>query len=107
MKYGLKASTLENIIKTFTKQPKIKRVVLYGSRAKGNYRTGSDIDITLMGENITMEDLNRIYLELDELCLPYNFDISVFEKLENKDLIDHINRIGTTIYENDSRGQCE
>lgn len=99
MKYGLREDVLEDIINIFAKHSKIERVLLYGSRAKGNYRRGSDIDLTLVGENIDMQDINRIYLELDELYLPYSFDLSIFEKIENEDLIDHINRVGIIIYE--------
>ena len=46
-----------------------------------------------------MQDLNKIHWELDELDLPYNFDISIYNKIENNELIDHINRVGITIYE--------
>lgn len=99
MKYGLKDDVLESIINVFTKNFKIKKVLLYGSRAKGNYKNGSDIDLTLIGKDIDILELNNILLELDELYLPYSFDISIFEKIENKELIDHINRVGITIYE--------
>ncbi len=99
MKYGLKEDTLERIVGVFTKHSKIERVLLYGSRAKGKYRNGSDIDLALVGKNINIQDLNKILLELDELYLPYTFDLVIFERIENVDLIDHINRIGIAIYQ--------
>lgn len=99
MKYGLRENVLEDIINIFAKHSKVEKVLLYGSRAKGNYKRGSDIDLTLVGKNINMQDINRIYLELDELYLPYGFDLSILEKIENEDLIDHINRVGIIIYE--------
>lgn len=99
MKYGLKESVLARILDVFSRHPKIEKVLLYGSRAKGNYRNGSDIDLTLVGKDISLEDINKLHLELDELYLPYSFDLSIFDKLENRDLIDHINRIGIIIYE--------
>lgn len=99
MKYGLRENVFEDIINIFAKHSKIEKVLLYGSRAKGNYKRGSDIDLTLVGENINMQDINRIYLELDELYLPYSFDLSVFGRIENEDLVDHINRVGIIIYE--------
>jgi predicted nucleotidyltransferase len=99
MKYGLKDSILESITNIFSVYPNIEKVVLYGSRAKGNYKNGSDIDLTLVGENINIQDLNKIYLEIDELDLPYSFDISIFDKIQNKELVDHMNRIGITIYQ--------
>ncbi|SKC55825.1 nucleotidyltransferase domain-containing protein [Maledivibacter halophilus] len=98
MKYGLKDSVIESIVNVFSKHPKIERVLIYGSRAKGNYKNGSDIDLTLIGQNINMKDLNKLYLDLDELYLPYSFDISIYEKIKNIDLVDHINRIGIIIY---------
>ena len=99
MKYGLKDSILENIAAVFSKHPKIEKVLLYGSRAKGNYKNGSDIDLTLIGENLDLQDLNKVSLDLDEIYLPYSFDLSIFENIENEELIEHISRIGVTIYE--------
>lgn len=99
MEYGLKDSVIRSIKNIFCQYPKIEQVLLYGSRAKGNYKNGSDIDLTLIGKDITIEELNRIYLDLDELYLPYSFDISIYEKIQNKELINHINRIGVAIYE--------
>ena len=74
-------------------------MVLYGSRAKGNYKPFSDVDITLVGDELTHEDLNRVILAIDDLLLPYQFDISLFYILKNAELIDHINRRGIVIYE--------
>jgi predicted nucleotidyltransferase len=99
MKYGIRDSIWENIVSVFSKHSKIKKIILYGSRAKGNYKNGSDIDLTLVGDNINVQDLHKILVELDDLCLPYSFDLSIFEKIENIDLIEHIKKIGTTIYE--------
>ncbi len=97
--FGLSVDTLRRIKKVFSKFPKIQKVILYGSRAKGNYKKGSDIDITLIGKGLTLE--NTVYPlmeELDELYLPYKFDISIFNQLEDSDLIDHILRVGKTFY---------
>ena len=98
MKYGLRDETIDNINRVFEKYHKIQKVIIYGSRAKGNYKNGSDIDLTLIGEDINIQDLNRIYIDLDELYLPYMFDISIYKNLENIDLIDHINRVGCDFY---------
>ena len=97
--YGLDAKTLECIKRAFSKILTIEKVILYGSRAKGNYRNGSDIDITLIGEGLTLS--NSVYPlmdELDELYLPYSFDISIFSHIKNKNLIEHINRVGVNFY---------
>lgn len=100
MKFGLEDKILEDIKSSFSKVPAIQKVILYGSRAKGNYRTGSDIDITLIGNDLTLDNsIYPLHNLLDELYLPYIFDISIFKKIDNKNLIDHINRIGQIIYQ--------
>lgn len=102
MEFGLNHKIMQEIINILTSNPKVEKILLYGSRAKGNFKAGSDIDLALKGFDLNMQDLNNLYIKLDELYLPYSFDISIFEKLDNKDLIDHINRVGVVIY--DKRG---
>jgi predicted nucleotidyltransferase len=102
--FGLTPDTIKKIKQVFSKFENIQTVILYGSRAKGNYRKGSDIDITLIGENLNLN--NSIYPlgeELEKLCLPYTFDISIFSKIDNEDLIDHINRAGKILYQKSCR----
>ena len=102
MPYGLKEIELAKLSKVFASNEHIKRVILYGSRAKGNYKLFSDVDITLEGPELTFTDLNHLSLAIDDLLLPYQFDISIFHTLKNHDLIDHIQRIGITIFERES-----
>ena len=101
MEYGLTEEQWGKIRNVMAGYPRISRVVLYGSRAKGNYKPFSDLDITLVGDELTQEDLNRVILAIDDLLLPYQFDISLFHTLKNAELIDHINRRGIVIYERD------
>lgn len=103
MKYGLSERVLDQILSVFLSYPKVDKAILYGSRAKGNYRPGSDIDITLFGDNLTILDLHNLEIMLDELYLPYSFDLSIFEKLQNEDLIDHINRVGKVMFDREKR----
>ena len=98
MRYGLKETVLESIIEVFAKYPEIDKVILYGSRAKGNYKKGSDIDLALAGQNITLYILQNILLELDELYLPYEFDLVILGNIKNKELAGHIDRCGIIIY---------
>lgn len=102
MPYGLKDSELTNLKALFAKNDRLERVILYGSRAKGTYKPFSDVDITLVGRELTHSDLNRMILDIDDLLLPYMFDISIFHTLKSSDLIDHINRRGIVIYEKDA-----
>jgi len=97
--YGLTTETIRKLKKAFGDIPKIEKVILYGSRAKGNYRNGSDVDITLVGENLNLK--NTVYPlmdRLDELNQPYTFDISIFNNLNNSALIEHIQRVGKVLY---------
>lgn len=77
----------------------MQTAILYGSRAKGNYKNGSDIDLTLKGRGLNLSVINKISLELDDLLLPYLFDISIFQQISNEDMIDHINRVGIVFYD--------
>jgi predicted nucleotidyltransferase len=96
--YGLLTDDLDKIEEVFKQFPQIKEVKIYGSRAKGNYRPGSDIDLTLIGENLDLQLLNQLSIRLDDLLLPYLFDISVYQKIENADLVEHIKRFGKSFY---------
>ena len=98
MKYGLEDHVIQKISAVFTLFPDITEVIIYGSRAKGNYRTGSDIDLSLKGNNLNLNLVNQVCLKLDELMLPYTFDISIFDQIENPDFLDHIKRIGQIFF---------
>jgi predicted nucleotidyltransferase len=98
MRFGLKNNTIKQIIKVFTYFPQVEKAIIFGSRAKGNYRPASDLDITLKGDNLTLKDLNKISMALDDLLLPYTFDLSIYKQIDNQDLIEHINRVGKLFY---------
>ena len=98
MKYGLDDLTVIKIQAVFAFFPQVEKVFLYGSRAKGNFRPGSDIDLTLKGENLTLSVMNQISLMLDDLLLPYTFDLSVFLHIKDSDLLEHIDRVGVEFY---------
>lgn len=97
-RFGLTEEVLSKIKSVFEHYENIDEVVLYGSRAKGNYRPGSDIDLTLKGKELNLKIINKISNELDDLLLPYGFDLSSYSQIENTDLIEHIQRVGIVIY---------
>lgn len=105
-KTGLSESTIEKLHKVFAQCQQIEKVLIYGSRAKGNYRAGSDIDLTILGSEITF--LQQMYIEsqIDDLLLPYTVDLSQYRKIENQEFRDHIDRIGFLFYEANSGSQC-
>ena len=98
MKFGLKEQTINKIIKVFQSFPEIEQVILYGSRAKATNKPGSDIDLTIKGKNLNLQLINKIDLELDDLLLAYTFDISIYNQIDNSDLLEHIKRVGKDFY---------
>lgn len=97
--FGLDVELIVKLNEIFTKFLEIEKVIIYGSRAKGNYKEGSDIDITIYG-NINEETLSTIKNDIEELNSPYLYDISIFNKIKNQDLIEHIQRVGKILYNN-------
>ncbi len=97
---GLKERELKEILNILASFDNVERAIVYGSRAKGNYKPFSDIDLTLCGDGLTQTDVLRIADRFEDSNLPYLFDISDFSKLTNPDLIDHIERRGITIFQN-------
>ena len=98
MKYGLKDSDILKIQLVFRNFSEIEKAILYGSRAKGNFKPASDIDLTLIGESLNLSVLNRIEIQLDDLLLPYTFDLSILKQISNPDLLEHIQRVGVDFY---------
>jgi len=106
MKFGLSEATIERIRAVFAKYPQVEKAVLYGSRAKGNYRNGSDIDLTLFGgADLTLDDLHKMMDEIDDLLLPYTIDLSIFNQISDPDVVEHIQRVGVPFYEKQEREQ--
>ncbi len=99
MNSGLSASNTQKIYGVFQNFGQIDSCLLYGSRAMGTYKDGSDIDLTLKGANLDLNILKRVTNALDDLLLPYHFDLSIYAKLQNQDIIDHINRVGVPFYQ--------
>lgn len=102
MQYGLNKETVNKIIKVFSKYQEVEEALLYGSRAKGLFKPGSDIDLALKGGNLNLHVLNRINLDLDDLLLPYTFDISLYHQISNPDLVEHIES-GVVFYQRQSK----
>ncbi|HJV66177.1 MAG TPA: nucleotidyltransferase domain-containing protein [Geomonas sp.] len=97
--FGLRADVVAKIRAALTRFPEIKSAILYGSRAKGNWKPGSDIDLTLVTEpDLPKRFLLRVSVTLDDLDLPYSFDLSLFHCIDNPNVIDHIHRVGIEFY---------
>ena len=99
MKYGLTDISASRILNVLASFPAIERAILYGSRARNNYREGSDIDMTLEGPSLTLSDLCLVYDRLDDLMLPYHFDLSIKKYVTSEALLRSISSEGCIFYE--------
>ncbi len=95
--FGLYSKSYNEIIAIIDKYSSIDEVIIYGSRAKGNYREGSDIDITLKG-SVIKSDLSKLWQDLDDSYIPYKFDISIYDDLKSESLKEHNERVGKIFY---------
>ena len=95
---GLPESAVAKLRAIFSDYPEIDRVVLYGSRALGSCRTGSDIDLTIEANNMGLSELLTIENRIDDLLLPWKVDLSLLHKIDNPELVAHIDRVGVIFY---------
>lgn len=98
MNFGLSQKNINAINQVFLKYPGIEQVLIYGSRAKGTYKPGSDIDLTLVGGALTLSDMLKIENELDDLLLPYFIDLSLLHTIKDPGFLEHIQRVGLPFY---------
>ena len=97
--FGLRESDLAYIIKTLSQFDAIDKAIIFGSRAKGNYSNGSDVDIAIKG-TIDFRTVAKLsYLLNQESFMPYKFDIANYTKTQHNDLKEHIDRVGIIIYD--------
>ena len=96
--FGLSEKTVEQIRKVPEDYPAVEKAVLYGSRAKGTYRHGSDIDMTLFGAHLDLRVPAEIAGRLEELPVPYQVDLSLWGQINHEGLRQHILRVGVVFY---------
>ncbi len=97
-KFGLGAEVIASIQDVFVAHPEVQEVILYGSRAKGNYKVGSDIDLTMKGEAVDFDVLSKISQELYDLPIPYTVDLSIFSNIDHEALREHIEHVGIPFF---------
>jgi len=91
---------MSSILKIMDSQEVVDKVILFGSRAKGNYREGSDVDLALKGESLNFEKVSHIsYLLNEETNMPYHFDLVNYHHIQEPELIKHIDRVGIPIFD--------
>lgn len=99
MKFGLSDTVIKELQDVFRRHANIKRVLIFGSRSKGNYRSGSDIDLAIVGNDIDYNQLLDIHCEIDDLELLYSVDLIDYNKKVGTPIGDHIDRVGQVFYE--------
>lgn len=92
--FGLKHATMDKMNLVFARFNEIEEVIIYGSRAKGNFKNGSDLDLTIRGEKMDYKGLADLETQLDELKLPYTIDLSLHLKIASEELLEHIQSVG-------------
>lgn len=98
MSSGLSTEVVQKIHAVFARFPEIESATLFGSRAKGTHKPGSDVDLTLKGQGLKLQTLHKVQNCFDGLAIPYEFDLSVYDHIENPDFLDHIKRVGIVFY---------
>ena len=99
MNFGLRDEDLNNIITTMQQFTEIEKAAIFGSRVKGNYKPGSDVDIAIWGNDICFTTLSRLHALLEEESpMPYFFDIVDYSHLDHQELKSHIDRVGIVFF---------
>ena len=96
--YGFSEQNIKELREILASIPAIEEAIIYGSRARGDYKPASDVDITLKGSKLTFRDVALLDDKLYYSYLPYYFDTSIFADLTNEELIENINRCGKGFY---------
>ncbi len=102
MEHGLSGKTLNTIRNILRSHPEVDVAILFGSRAKGTYRPGSDIDLSLVGANLSHQILLRIMSEFDDSSIPYLVDLSMFDQIGDAAVRSHIHRMGQILYQKET-----
>ncbi|HZL11091.1 MAG TPA: nucleotidyltransferase domain-containing protein [Prolixibacteraceae bacterium] len=91
--YGILTEDLAAILKIFESDEMIQEVILFGSRAKGSFKDGSDIDLAIKGNNLTINNLLNLSTALDDLFLPFKFDLIIFNRIQEPKLLNISNEL--------------
>lgn len=99
--YGLSDTVIADICSVFGLYQNIDKVIIFGSRAKGTYSEGSDIDLAVVGENISFNQLMDINIQIEDLGLLYKVDVVDYNKNAETPIGEHIRRVGKLFYQKD------
>lgn len=98
MLFGIKAKMIEQLVQILEAHPSIEEVLIFGSRSKGNFRQGSDIDLAIKGRQLTYDDFLTLQVRIEDLNLPYKVDLIDYDKIGDPEFRSHVDRVGKTFY---------
>ncbi len=97
-KFGLLESDMTSMVEVISNHQQVDQAFIFGSRAKGNFRA-SDVDLALKGKNLDFETVSKIsYILNEETLMPYKFDVVYYHRIQEPELIDHIDRVGIEVF---------
>ena len=99
MKFGLSDTVVQELQDVFRRYADIEKVLIFGSRSKGNYHSGSDIDLAVIGKNIDYRLLLNVQCDIEDLELLYSIDLLDYQKKKGTPIGDHIDRVGQVFYQ--------
>ena len=105
--YGIPESDLDALLSELKKNTEIKEIILFGSRAKGTFSNGSDIDIALKGRKLKLNDILDAMSGIDKLLLPYKLDLIIYTRIKEPDLIEHIKRVGIILFKREKASEMK
>lgn len=94
----LSPAELDLVRAVFQRHPEVQTVTLFGSRAKGTHHPASDVDLAVVGA-VNSLGAEALALELDDLPLPYRFEVQALAEIKHAPLLEHIRRVGIVIHE--------
>ena len=100
MAFGLTEKDIELIRSAIAAHPEIEEIVVFGSRAMGNHKNGSDVDLAVKGSGVSLRTVSRLGAQLnEELPLPYQFDVIDYTSIDSPALTKHIDSIGKVLFQ--------
>lgn len=96
---GLPNDASEQLLMAIGAHPQVQRVVLYGSRALGRQRSGSDVDLCLHAPEMNLAELLELGAQLDDLLLPWLIDLQLNHLITHEGLREHIQRAGQVVWD--------
>ncbi|MBP5770924.1 MAG: nucleotidyltransferase domain-containing protein [Bacteroidaceae bacterium] len=96
--FGLSDNVVADLCRVFGQQDNVEKVIVFGSRAKGTYHEGSDIDLAVVGNQLTFHQLMKLSTDIDDLGLLYKVDLVDYNKKRDTPLGRHIDRVGQVLW---------